>query len=160
MISRDQLIQIRDNSKSLSVPRSTRKTLFKYNLWCPLSKRTVGISPKTTKNYSISKGALLNSRSINGKEDSIHELITDNNLDFLALTETWCTDKSSVSLGFITPPGYTIQHTNRESRVISKDVIRDRFLPLPMAVPQRLVLKVLKTVDRCLCPLEMMSMKT
>ena len=82
----------------------------------PLSKRTVGISPKTTKNGSISKGALLNSRSINGKGDSIHELITDNNLDFLDLTETWCTDKSSVSLGFITPPGYTIQHTNRESR--------------------------------------------
>ena len=116
MFTRDQLIQIRDKSKSLSVSRSTRKTLFKYNLWCPISKRTVGVTNKTTTDFSNSRGGVLNSRSINGKEDSIHELITDYNLDFLALTETWCSDKSSVSLGLITPPGYTITHTNRESR--------------------------------------------
>ena len=50
----------------------------------------------------------MNSRSINNKKDSIYELITDNDLNVLALTETWCADNSDVSLGLVTPPGYVI----------------------------------------------------
>ena len=116
MLSREQLIQIRDNTTSCTLPRSLRKTLFKFNIWCPSSKRTVGIKKTSIEKYTGSKGGLLNSRSINNKEDSIYELICDNKLDFLALTETWCNDYSTVSLGQITPPGYNILHTNRPHR--------------------------------------------
>ena len=50
------------------------------------------------------------------KEDSIYELVTDNDLDVLALTERWYTDNSDVSLGLLTPPGYAIVQTHRSSQ--------------------------------------------
>ena len=68
------------------------------------------------KPFQGTKGGLLNTRSINEKESSIYELFTDNQLDFLAFTETWCTDKSSVSLGLIQPPGYSVIHLPRHDR--------------------------------------------
>ena len=51
---------------------------------------------------------------------------------FLALTETWCTDNSDVSLGLVTPPGYAIVQTHRSSRgggvgVIYRDSLRARL---------------------------------
>ena len=59
------------------------------------------------KTFADSKCGLLNARSRNNKKDSIYELIliTDNDLDVLALTETWWTDNSDGSLGLVTPPG-------------------------------------------------------
>ena len=126
MLSRDQLIEIRNQASPQSVSRSVRKTLFKYNLWCPLAKRTGTLKTNFTQckkgksgerdECSGTKCAILNSRSINNKEDSIYELIVDNSLDFLALTETWCSDNSTVSLGHITPPGYYIIQTQRPTR--------------------------------------------
>ena len=137
MLSRDQLIRIRDQTKPQPLARSVRKTLFKYNLWCPSSKRTLSLkSAGKTTTSPVSKGGLLNARSINGKEHSIYELIVDNSLDFLALTETWCSEKSSVSLGLITPPGYSIQLTNRVSRgggvaLIHRDSYRSSLVKSP-----------------------------
>jgi hypothetical protein len=49
------------------------------------------------------KCALLNSRSINNKEHLIYELIADFDLDFLAITETWC--DFTVCLELIKPLG-------------------------------------------------------
>ena len=57
-----------------------------------------------------------NSRSINTKGDFMYELIIDNCFDSLALTETWCNENSTVSLGQITPPGYSVIHTHRPTR--------------------------------------------
>ena len=37
-------------------------------------------------------------------------------IEFLALAETWCTDKSSVSLGIIQPPWYSVIHLPRHDR--------------------------------------------
>ena len=62
------------------------------------------------------KCALLNPRSINNKESSIHELITDNDLDLCALTETWCHENSIVSLKLICPDGYSVKQTPRATR--------------------------------------------
>ena len=74
----------------------------------------------------------LNARSINNKVDSIYELNTDNDLEVLALAETWRTDNSDVSLGLITPPGCAIDQTLRSSGsggvdVIYRDSLRARF---------------------------------
>ena len=71
----------------------------------PLSDTTTG-----------TKCATLNCSSINNKEDSIDELIVDNHLDFLALTETWCNSNSTVSVGHITPVGYSVIHADRPTR--------------------------------------------
>ena len=109
--SRDELLKVRGNEH---ISRSVRKTLFKNNIWCPKSSRLISKPRVSTKrSFQGAKGGLLNTRSINEKESSICELITDNQLDFLALTETWCTDKSSVSLGLIQPPGYSVIHLPR-----------------------------------------------
>ena len=69
------------------------------------------------KTFADSKCGLLNARSRNNNWDSIYELIliTNNDLDVLALTETWWTDNSDVSLGLVTPPGYAIVQTHRSS---------------------------------------------
>ena len=112
--SRDELLKVRGNEH---ISRSVRKTLFKNNIWCPKSSRLISKPRVSTKrSFQGAKGGLLNTRSINEKESSICELITDNQLDFVALTETWCTDKSSVSLGLIQPPGYSVIHLPRHDR--------------------------------------------
>ena len=106
--SRDELLKFQGNKH---ISRSVRKTLFKNSMWCPESRRLIS-KPRVSirRSFQGAKGGLLNTRSINENESSIYELITDNQLDFLALTETWCTDKSSISLGLIQPPGYFIIH--------------------------------------------------
>ena len=117
MLSRDELLRIKDTAPSLTVTRSLRKTLFRYNIWCPLSQRKIQTGGR--QKYSFhheTKGGLINARSINCKEATLCELVTDNNLDFLAISETWCNENSSVSLGQITPVGYSIIHTERPSR--------------------------------------------
>ena len=57
---------------------------------------------------------LVNTLSL--EQNCVHsaDYITDNQLDLLALTETWCTDKSLVSLGLIQPPGYSVIHLPRQ----------------------------------------------
>ena len=112
--SRDELLKFQGNN---NISRSVRKTLFRYNIWCPKTRRLV-LKPRvsTKRTFQAVKGGLLNTRSINEKESSICELITDNQLDLLALTETWCTDKSSVSLGLIQPSGYSVIHLPRQDR--------------------------------------------
>ncbi|XP_029929809.1 LOW QUALITY PROTEIN: uncharacterized protein LOC115374818 [Myripristis murdjan] len=50
------------------------------------------------------KLALLNTRSLNNKSLILNEFITDNNLDFLCLTETWHKPLDYFSLNQITPP--------------------------------------------------------
>jgi hypothetical protein len=72
---------------------------------------------------------LLNSRSINNKENLIFELILDYDLDFLAITETWCSKDSSVSLSMISPPGFSVLHTPRDGRggglaLVFKDIFK------------------------------------
>ena len=70
-----------------------------------------------------SKCGLLNSRSVNEKEHSISELITDNDLLFLLVTETWWSsdeNKSEVSRGFINPDGYDLRHTPRPSTIATR----------------------------------------
>ena len=50
------------------------------------------VSPPQT---SEMKCGLLNARSVKNKTLSINELIVDNHLDILAITETWITDNST-----------------------------------------------------------------
>ena len=54
--------------------------------------------------------------SFNNKEDFIYEPIVDNHLDLLALTEIWCNSNSMVRLGYITPAGYSVIHTDIPTR--------------------------------------------
>ena len=116
MFTRGQLFEIREQSRRQPIPRMLRKTLFKYNIWRPSVFPVPNEKCNKDKSSTGTKCAVLNSRSINNKEDYIYELIVDNCLDFLALTETWCNENFTDSLGQITPPGYSVIHTHRPTR--------------------------------------------
>jgi len=61
------------------------------------------------------RGALLNARSVCNKAEQIHELILDNDLHLLALTETWL-KKSDGSIAVdMCPPNYRLLHKCRPS---------------------------------------------
>ena len=56
--------------------------------------------------------ALLNARSIRNKTDFITDYICENDLDIIALTETWLTDdpKDSPNTSKLIPEGYSFAH--------------------------------------------------
>ena len=128
-------------SESKSISRTVRKRLFNLNIWSPKQCRLyqpLNFVKKAKARVNGAKCGLLNSRSVNKKEASISELITDQNLLFLILTETWWSsenDKSQVSRGLITPVGYDLLQTPRPSTsatcgggvaVIFKDSLKAR----------------------------------
>ena len=52
---------------------------------------------------------VLNARSVRNKATDVGEYILDNDVDILALTETWLKDDDNVIQGNCTPAGYTFQ---------------------------------------------------
>ena len=61
------------------------------------------------------KLCLLNAQSLVNKATDICELIQQEQIDILALTETWLYKNEDVVLNEATPPGYKILHTPRNS---------------------------------------------
>ena len=56
---------------------------------------------------------LLNTHSGSNKGDEIVEFVTENDLDILALTETWLKPEHDVARGDMTPAGYTLYEEPR-----------------------------------------------
>ena len=104
MFTKEQLLKIREQSRRQ--PRVLRKTLSKDDIWRP-SVFPVPDEKCKEKSSAGTKCAVLNSWAINNKDDSIYELIVDNCLDFLALTETRCNENNTTSLLY-----YSYPHTN------------------------------------------------
>ncbi|XP_056301953.1 uncharacterized protein LOC130214336 isoform X1 [Danio aesculapii] len=61
------------------------------------------------------KLGLLNIRSLAPKALIINEIITDNNLNALCLTETWLKQNDYISLNEATPPGFLYKHEARQT---------------------------------------------
>ena len=69
---------------------------------------------RTIRLQQLSLG-LINAQSIVNKAALIHDLITDNSLDLLAITETWVYDDSpDVHKHEAAPSGYSITHAHRQ----------------------------------------------
>ena len=59
---------------------------------------------------------LLNTRSINRKELFINDYVSENNIDILAMTETWLReDDNEFSIAEICPTGYHFYHVTRKN---------------------------------------------
>ena len=73
--------------------------------------------PKITEAENTLKVCYLNARSVNNKSQQIAEHITDEQIDLCAVTETWLTSESNrVTLGNLTPEGYTLMHVPRKDK--------------------------------------------
>ena len=62
--------------------------------------------------------SLLNARSVKTKRLLIKDWVVDNNIDILALTETWLQpdNKDDRIIGELTPTGYSFYHSPRQTR--------------------------------------------
>lgn len=92
-------------------------------------------TPCSTKNASF---ALLNVRSLNNKGPFINDTITDMNLDFMCLTETWQLPNDYMTLNEAAPPGYVTLAKPRLSgrggglAVIHRSCFKVDPVPLPV----------------------------
>ena len=60
--------------------------------------------------------ALINARSVGNKAPHIIDLLTENELDVLVITETWLFSDESAKVNSITPTGYTTFSKARDDR--------------------------------------------
>ncbi|KAF7711607.1 hypothetical protein HF521_000618 [Silurus meridionalis] len=67
------------------------------------------------KHQKVLKFGLLNIRSLAPKALIINEMITENNLDALCLTETWIKPGDYMGLNESTPSGYDYKHEPRQT---------------------------------------------
>ena len=58
----------------------------------------------------------LNNQSLKNKTTSLFDFIVSQNIDVLALTETWLCSGDNAVLNELFPPGYDIRHVDRERR--------------------------------------------
>ena len=144
--SRRKFVYSLPNSSTLSIPslwaaeriaatpaRHRHKNLdVRVACLRPLTKATqpVQIHPHL-------KIALFNTRSLNNKGLLLNEFITNNNLDFLCLTETWQNQQDYFSQNQTTPPGYSYMdkphHHGRGGGIatIFRNVINTSAITIP-----------------------------
>lgn len=67
-----------------------------------------------TQNSKINCG-LLNVQSVGNKTFDVCDLIKENYLDILAITETWLKDYDTAKIYEMTPVTHTFLHTSRET---------------------------------------------
>lgn len=116
-------------------------------------------NPGPSSQSKINMG-LVNARSIVNKTALIHDVIEDNRLDFLAVTETWVySDSPEVHKKDAAPSGYSIVHAHRDiSRsmgkqhgggiaLIHREDIRVKVLPPPLVGPVTFELLLVKVIN-------------
>ena len=143
---RRKLVYSLPNSSTLSIPslwsaeriaatpaRHRHKNLdVRVACLRPLTKATLPVQI-----HPHLKIALFITRSLNNKGLLLNEFITDNNLDFLCLTETWQNQQDYFSLNQTTPPGYSYMDKPRHHgngggiATIFRNVINTSAITIP-----------------------------
>ena len=109
------------------IQKTVRKQLFKFRIWKPkITARNVNCNVNKNGNCNvgtvIQKKCLnfvcLNIRSIRNKTLSLYHFIVSQNVDVLALTETWLCDGPDdlIVINNSVPPGYHIHCVNRQHK--------------------------------------------
>ena len=92
--------------------RAVRKSIFRSHLWRPCAERR-SADRSDVNNVSADHDrrlriGWLNVRSLNNKTVAVRETIESNNLDVLALTETWHQHSGDVCLRDAAPPDFAV----------------------------------------------------
>ena len=117
----------RFRNTNAGIQKTVRKQLFKFRIWKPkITVRNVNCNVNTNGNCNvgtvIQKKCLnfvcLNIRSIRNKTLSLYHFIVSQNVDVLALTETWLCDGPDdlIVINNSVPPGYHIHCVNRQHK--------------------------------------------
>ena len=117
----------RFRNTNAGIQKTVRKQLFKFRIWKPkITARNVNCNVNTNGNCNvgtvIQKKCLnfvcLNIRSIRNKTLSLYHFIVSQNVDVLALTETWLCDGPDdlIVINNSVPPGYHIHCVNRQHK--------------------------------------------
>ena len=98
--------------------RNVRKRLFSIGIWSPRYKH-VNSDVKQSFDHSVTvRKGVMNCQSIGGKLDIVFDHVKENQLDFVALTETWLSNEDSKNKHVIDQfiaHGYTLHHSPRTS---------------------------------------------
>lgn len=78
---------------------------------CFQSLIPINVSPP----QSLTAG-VINAQSVCNKTDDITSFVLENNLDILAISETWLCEGDTLTQGDLTPCGYTLLHVPRHGR--------------------------------------------
>ena len=117
----------RFRNTNAGIQKTVRKQLFKFRIWKPkITARNVNCNVNKNGNCNvgtvIQKKCLnfvcLNIRSIRNKTLSLYHFIVSQNVDVLALTETWLCDGPDdlIVINNSVPPGYHIHCVNRQHK--------------------------------------------
>ena len=116
----------------------------------------------TSASSSVLNLGLVNARSMVNKAALIHDVIKDNRLDMLAVTETWVyTDSPDVHKRDAAPDGYSVIHAHRDSSsdrgrkkqhgggvaLIHREDIRVKVVQRPIATPTTFELLLVKIMN-------------
>jgi hypothetical protein len=123
----EQLLEIRRSTACNFISPSISSVLKKWNIFLlpslTLKKRVRGkrsgknvrdYKNRTAKSRECIGLATWNARSLNCKVDEVHDLIKDNGIDVLTLTETWHEDCDAASIRSLRGLGYSIVEEARK----------------------------------------------
>ena len=111
---------LRTQSHNSPPARAVRKAIFSFHLWRP--RKTKGSADRSEVNNESAdrdrrlRIGWLNVRSLTKKALAARETIESNNLDVLALTETWHQHTSEVCLQDAAPSDFAVADVVRESQ--------------------------------------------
>lgn len=103
----------------------------------PSCLRPLNKAPPPVQLNPCLKFSLFNTRSLTDKGPILNEFITDNNIDFLCITETWQKPMDYISLNLTTPPGYSYMDKPRLDKrggglaIIHRQHIKTSLVTIP-----------------------------
>ena len=109
--SSDFITSFRTNVNTIS--KKVCKQIFAHRIWKPRNKeRHTLLAVKPLVHSKHLNFVCLNIRSLKNKTTSLFDFIVSQNLDVLALTETWLCNGDNINLNELLPPGYDIRHVD------------------------------------------------
>ena len=90
-----------------TISKKVRKQIFAHRIWKPRNKEShtlLAVKPLVQSKHL--NFVCLNIRSLKNKTTSLFDFLVSQNLDVIALTETWLCNGDNIILNELLPPGY------------------------------------------------------